>query len=192
MMKRKRLQFFSTLTLAFALVCTATGSVRGRIFAARVLYRLGRFMSPVYRSRNGEDQAGFGRNLADDHDPGHGRRLYLRPVRTENSLGHGKQFAHDGSGVRGHFVRTLSISTHDADFSLRCVDRVVVLDKGELLCQGNVDEVFSREEIFEKARRNKPILMRVREKLSKYFPVAHELPPRSLEALDLLLERNAP
>ena len=83
--------------------------------------------------------------------------------------------------------RTLLVSTHDADFSFRCADRIVVLDHGRLLCEGKPEEVFSRSDILQQTGLVKPILMEVYEKLVESAHVPPGTIPRNMKELALLL-----
>ncbi|HBT78265.1 MAG TPA: hypothetical protein DEB39_15375, partial [Planctomycetaceae bacterium] len=84
--------------------------------------------------------------------------------------------------------RTLLISTHDADFSFRCADRIVVLDQGRLVCEGTAEEVFTRSDVLEKTGLVKPTLMEVHEKLLEHGHVAPGRIPRDMKELSLLLQ----
>ena len=86
--------------------------------------------------------------------------------------------------------RTLLISTHDADFSFRCADRVIVLHEGRLLCEGKTEEIFSRSDVLEKAALVKPILMEVHEKLTEYSYLEPGAVPKNLEELSRLLQQK--
>lgn len=61
--------------------------------------------------------------------------------------------------------KTLLVSTHDADFSFRLADRVIVLDEGRMIGEGTAVDVFSQSDILEKTGLVKPILMRIYEQL---------------------------
>ncbi len=84
--------------------------------------------------------------------------------------------------------RTLLISTHDADFSFRCADKIVVLDQGRLLCEGTAEEVFARSDVLEKSGLVKPILMEVHEKLLEHGHVIPGRIPRNMKELSLSLQ----
>lgn len=86
--------------------------------------------------------------------------------------------------------KTLLISTHDADFSFRCADRIIVLDEGRILCEGNPENVFSRADILEKTGLVKPVLMNVYEELVKYSYLEKETMPKTIAELSDLLSRN--
>ena len=86
--------------------------------------------------------------------------------------------------------RTLLISTHDADFSFRCADRIVVLDQGRMICEGDAEEVFSRSDVLQKTGIVKPILMAVHEKLIECGFVPPERAPRDMKGLSRILQRR--
>ncbi len=68
---------------------------------------------------------------------------------------------------------TLMISTHDAEFSYRCADKIIVLDSGELIAKGNVYEVFSNTEMLKKTGIQKPLIMEIYGELVENGLVEH-------------------
>ena len=84
--------------------------------------------------------------------------------------------------------RTLLVSTHDADFSFRCADRIVVLDHGRLLCEGDAEEVFFRHDVLDKTGMVKPTLMAVHEQLVEYAIVPPGRIPRDMEEFSRMLQ----
>ncbi|MDR2438815.1 MAG: energy-coupling factor ABC transporter ATP-binding protein [Planctomycetaceae bacterium] len=84
--------------------------------------------------------------------------------------------------------RTLLISTHESDFSLRCADRIIVLDQGKLLAEGNAEEIFSRYEILKKASLVKPIIMEVYEKLREYSYLESDHLPKDIKEFSNILQ----
>ncbi|MDR2754285.1 MAG: energy-coupling factor ABC transporter ATP-binding protein [Planctomycetaceae bacterium] len=86
--------------------------------------------------------------------------------------------------------RTLLISTHESDFSLRCADRIIVLDQGKLLAEGKAEEIFSRYEILKKASLVKPIIMEVYEKLCEYSYIESNYLPKDIKELSTLLNQK--
>lgn len=84
--------------------------------------------------------------------------------------------------------KTLLVSTHDANFSFRCADRIVVLDHGRLLCEGETEEVFSRTDVLEKTGIVKPILMAVHEKLIENALISPGHIPGDMKEFSRLLQ----
>ena len=64
---------------------------------------------------------------------------------------------------------TLVISTHDVDFAYRFAERGVVFSRGEIIADSSIDEVFSSEEILNKAGLKKPLLYATAELLEAHF-----------------------
>ena len=86
--------------------------------------------------------------------------------------------------------RTLLISTHDADFSFRCADRIMVLDHGRLICDDTPEKVFLHREIMEKSKLVKPILMEVYENLVEYGYIMHSRIPTDMKQFTQMLGNN--
>lgn len=56
---------------------------------------------------------------------------------------------------------TLIVATHDVDIVPMIVDRVYVLNKGQIIAEGPIREIFSNFEIMEKANLEPPIITRL-------------------------------
>jgi cobalt/nickel transport system ATP-binding protein len=85
---------------------------------------------------------------------------------------------------------TLLISTHESDFSLRCADRIIVLEQGKLLAEGKAEEIFSHNDILEKASLIKPVIMEVYEKLREYSYIEANHLPKDIKELSTLLHQK--
>lgn len=88
--------------------------------------------------------------------------------------------------------KTLLVSTHDADFSFRLADRVIVLYEGRLVAEGSAEDVFSQPEILSKAGLVKPVLMRVYEQLLEYSYIEGCRIPKTVDELSGVLQRSMP
>jgi len=64
---------------------------------------------------------------------------------------------------------TIVISTHDVDFAYRIAERAVVFAKGEIIADGDIDDVFKSDEILSQAGLRKPLLYEAAEALEKCF-----------------------
>ncbi len=65
---------------------------------------------------------------------------------------------------------TLVVSTHDVDFAYRFATRAIVFSHGEVIADGELDQVFASENILLKAGLKKPTLYAAAELLEKRFP----------------------
>lgn len=65
---------------------------------------------------------------------------------------------------------TLVVSTHDVDFAYGFARRAVVLSQGEIIRDGEIEEVFRDEEVLKKAGLKKPLLCQVAEVLEGCVP----------------------
>lgn len=61
--------------------------------------------------------------------------------------------------------KTIVISSHNMDLIYELCDYVYVLNKGEVIGNGPVKEVFCKEEIIDKAKLDQPWLVKIHEKL---------------------------
>ena len=77
---------------------------------------------------------------------------------------------------------TLVVSTHDVDFAYGFARRAVVLSQGEIIRDGEIEEVFRDEEVLKKAGLKKPLLCQVAEVLEGCVPEARDVRrPRRVE-----------
>lgn len=83
---------------------------------------------------------------------------------------------------------TLMISSHDAEFSNRCADKIIVLHKGEILADGFPRDVFSNRDMLLKTGLKKPIIMEIYDALEKNNLVKSDETPKNLEQLLSLIE----
>lgn len=63
--------------------------------------------------------------------------------------------------------KTLLISTHDVDFAWRFAKRILVFSEGKMIADGMPADIFSRDDILDKAHLRKPLLFSVYEILVK-------------------------
>lgn len=61
--------------------------------------------------------------------------------------------------------RNIFISSHDMDLIYEICDYIYVINKGRITCSGSPEEVFTRTDILEDAKLNKPWLVKIHEKL---------------------------
>jgi len=64
---------------------------------------------------------------------------------------------------------SLVISTHDVDFSYRFAKRGIVFSGGEIIADGNIDEIFTSVATLLQAGLRKPLLCAVAELLENRF-----------------------
>ncbi len=64
---------------------------------------------------------------------------------------------------------TLIITTHDVDMIPMIVDRVYILNKGEIITEGSVREIFTNFEIMEKANLEPPTITRLFYLINKIY-----------------------
>ncbi|MGQ9478422.1 MAG: energy-coupling factor ABC transporter ATP-binding protein [Thermoproteota archaeon] len=62
--------------------------------------------------------------------------------------------------------RSIIVITHDIDFAANICERAVILSKGEIIGDGRLKEVFSRQDIIEKAFLKKPFILELEEELN--------------------------
>lgn len=85
---------------------------------------------------------------------------------------------------------TLLISTHDADFSMRCADHIVVMDQGRLLINGKPGDVFTNTSLLAQASLVRPMVLDVYDSLVKNgLIVAQRSPPCNREELLSMIKR---
>lgn len=84
---------------------------------------------------------------------------------------------------------TLLISTHDIEFSFKCANKIVVLDYGEILCEGDTEEVLLLEyEKFSTVCIKKPIIIEIYKELlkNKIIDVTAEIPKDTYKLVELI------
>lgn len=57
--------------------------------------------------------------------------------------------------------KTLIIATHDVDFAYRFANRILILQDGELIADGQPKEIFRNKMILDRAKLQKPIIMEI-------------------------------
>lgn len=75
---------------------------------------------------------------------------------------------------------TIMISTHDTDFAWEWADRGILLNKGEIIADGLIDEVLGNGELLDKACVERSTLLELGKKLYPHRDVS-ELPRRILD-----------
>jgi len=80
---------------------------------------------------------------------------------------------------------TVVISTHDVDFAYRFAQRAIVFANGEVVADGNIEDVFKSEEILTRAGLRKPMLLSAAQSLEKQFAVSHKgIKPRDISEFE--------
>lgn len=84
--------------------------------------------------------------------------------------------------------KTLILSTHDIEFAYRWADRIIVFDKGKIIGDGTVLEIFRDDRLLQRANLIKPSLLDVYEAMvaAKLLPDTKAYPKTS-EALKSLI-----
>ena len=67
---------------------------------------------------------------------------------------------------------TVIISTHDVNFAYRVADRAIVFANGGIIADAQIDEVFARDDVLEKAGLKKPLLYEAFEYLQSNARIA--------------------
>ena len=81
---------------------------------------------------------------------------------------------------------TIVLSTHDANFAYRIAQRAIVFNRGEIIADAKVEEVFSQTEILEKAGLKKPLLFEAFECIQSGSPsLKNKERPRTIEEFKL-------
>jgi len=92
---------------------------------------------------------------------------------------------------------TVIISTHDVDFAYSWADMAFILDQGQILQQGTIEQVFKDLSVLEKANLKQPWVLETWKKMGENGIISNRLPlPRNQEQLyrmmaDITLIRQA-
>ena len=85
---------------------------------------------------------------------------------------------------------TLVVSTHDVDFAYCFSTRAIVFCKGEIIADGDIDDIFAMDDVLNAAGLKKPLVYAAAELLQTRFPdAARERAPRNIEELGELIGR---
>ncbi len=78
---------------------------------------------------------------------------------------------------------TVMISTHDPDFAYSWADEIVVIDDGKVIAHASPEEVFSNDDIMDKANIKKPTIVEFCDKLSKAGKIPENIYPRTIDEI---------
>lgn len=83
--------------------------------------------------------------------------------------------------------KTVLVSTHNVDFAYRFAERILVFAEGQLLADGNSNDIFSNQELLQKNHLKKPIILEIYELLKRKGKLASGIIPKTLVELEALL-----
>lgn len=83
--------------------------------------------------------------------------------------------------------KTVLVSTHNVDFAYRFAERILVFAEGQLLAEGNSNDIFSNQELLQKNHLKKPIILEIYELLKRKGKLASGIMPKTLVELEALL-----
>lgn len=84
---------------------------------------------------------------------------------------------------------TVILSTHDVNRALIWADRVVLLDEGVIVAEGDPDKIFTNEEVLARTNLEKPTVLKLFDSLCKAGILDRNQPvPHTTEDLDKLLK----
>ncbi|MCI9542181.1 MAG: ABC transporter ATP-binding protein [Lachnospiraceae bacterium] len=83
--------------------------------------------------------------------------------------------------------KTVLVSTHNVDFAYRFAERILVFAEGQLLADGNSNDIFSNQELLQKNHLKKPIILEIYELLKQKGKLASGIMPKTLVELEALL-----
>ncbi len=83
--------------------------------------------------------------------------------------------------------KTVLVSTHNVDFAYRFAERILVFAEGQLLADGNSNDIFSNQELLQKNHLKKPIILLIYELLKRKGKLASGIMPKTLVELEALL-----
>ncbi len=83
--------------------------------------------------------------------------------------------------------KTVLVSTHNVDFAYRFAERILVFAEGQLLADGNSNDIFSNQELLQKNHLKKPIILEIYELLKRKGKLASGIMPKTLVELEALL-----
>lgn len=82
----------------------------------------------------------------------------LDPENSENLEKKMENLSREGFGI--------VVATHDIDFAWRFADRIIIFDDGELIADGDVETIFSDEELLTRCKLPQPILYQIGKKFN--------------------------
>lgn len=83
--------------------------------------------------------------------------------------------------------KTILVSTHNVDFAYRFAERILVFAEGQLLADGNSNDIFSNQELLQKNHLKKPVILEIYELLKRKGKLASGIMPKTLVELEALL-----
>lgn len=83
--------------------------------------------------------------------------------------------------------KTILVSTHNVDFAYRFAERILVFAEGQLLADGNSNDIFSNQGLLQKNHLKKPIILEIYELLKRKGKLASGIMPKTLVELEALL-----
>ena len=83
--------------------------------------------------------------------------------------------------------KTILVSTHNVDFAYRFAERILVFAEGQLLADGNSNDIFSNQGLLQKNHLKKPIILEIYELLRRKGKLASGIMPKTLVELGALL-----
>ncbi len=85
---------------------------------------------------------------------------------------------------------TIIISTHDVDFAYSWADRVLIMNQGQITCEGRPEKVFSNQSVLQENDLTSPWMLDVYKELRKKgWLVEHVSPPRTKDELFSLINQ---
>ena len=87
--------------------------------------------------------------------------------------------------------KTLITATHDMDFAFQFADRILVLDKGEIIADMDPVSLFHNDDILERASLRRPAVFELYECLVKNSKLSDDLAwPKTVEELKKIIEKD--
>lgn len=84
---------------------------------------------------------------------------------------------------------TLIVATHDADFAYRFADRIIVFLDGEVVADGDPEDLFSDGRMLQSAHLRRPMLLEISSLLKKHgFLNQHEIDPKNMEQMRTVIK----
>lgn len=83
--------------------------------------------------------------------------------------------------------KTILVSTHNVDFAYRFAERILVFAEGQLLADGNSNDIFFNQGLLQKNHLKKPIILEIYELLKRKGKLASGIMPKTLVELEALL-----
>ena len=84
---------------------------------------------------------------------------------------------------------TLIVATHDTDFAYRFADRIIVFLDGEVVADGDPEDLFSDGRMLQSAHLRRPMLLEISSLLKKHgFLNQHEIAPKNMEQMRTVIK----